>query len=394
MWEEKIVSRSHKRRGVSFAFVAVGIVMLLGMAALTVDVGMIYRARAESQASADAAAMAGAWELLDRDRLSGDGNMTEELAAARAEAIQTAARNLVINEGPDVDANSGNGSGGDLVVGYLEDPNDPDAALTFTNPNEYNTVVVRVRRDAVRNGPIDLFFAPVFGHLTSEVSAEAWATFKDGVVGYQPTDQTGNADLLPFALHRNSWQNLLDGVFTAGDNYTYNSATGAVSAGADGIPELNLYPGGGAGQLPPGNFGTVDIGPSNNSTADLSRQIRYGVSQEDLEVFGGELVLGADGTLELNGDTGLSAGVKDDLEAIKGQPRAIPIFSAVSGNGNNSMYTIVGFVGIRIMYVKLTGSQSSKKVLIQPAYVVDDSVITDAGSGPSYFVYKPVYISR
>jgi hypothetical protein len=253
---------------------------------------------------------------------------------------------------------------------------------------------VRVRRDEIRNGPIDLFFAAVFGHLTSEVSAEAWATFKDGVVGYHPTDQTGNADLLPFALHRDSWNNLLDGVFTSGDNYAYDSATGAVSPGSDGVPELNLYPGGGAGQLPPGNFGTVDIGPNDNSTADLSRQIRYGVSAEDLAVFGGDLVLGADGTLELTGETGLSGAVSNDLQSIIGLPRAIPIFSSVAGPGNNSVFTVVGFVGIRVMYVKLTGSMSTKKVLIQPAYVVDDSVITDAGAGPSYFVYKPVYISR
>jgi hypothetical protein len=44
--------------------------------------------------------------------------------------------------------------------------------------------------------------------------------------------------------------------------------------------------------------------------------------------------------------------------------------------------------------VKLTGSMSSKEVIIQPAYVVDDSAMTGPGSGSSYFVMKPVFLSR
>jgi hypothetical protein len=104
------------------------------------------------------------------------------------------------------------------------------------------------------------------------------------------------------------------------------------------------------------------------------------------------LRLGDDGTLLLNGDTGLSAGIKDELEAIKGHPRAIPIFSQVSGPGNNAMYTVVGFVGIRIMNVQLTGKMSTKNLIVQPAVVVDDSAVVDPGPGPSYYVYRPVQL--
>ena len=267
-------------------------------------------------------------------------------------------------------------------------------ALSTANASLFNTVRVHVRRDPQHNSPIDLYFAGVFGRLTANISAEAYATFKDGVVGYKVTDNTGNAELLPLALKVTAWNNLLAGSFTTGDNYTYNPTTGAVTAGHDGINELNLYPGGGATQLPPGNFGTVDIGSPNNSTADLSRQIRYGVNADDLAYFGGELKLGADGTLLLNGDTGLSAGIKDDLTSIIGKPRAIPLFSTVAGPGNNAMFTIVGFAGIRILDVKLTGSMSSKKVIIQPAFIVDDAVLTGPGSGSSYFVYQPVHLVR
>ena len=51
-------TRNSRRRGVVAVLVAVILVTLLGFAALTVDVGAMYNARAELQRSADAAALA------------------------------------------------------------------------------------------------------------------------------------------------------------------------------------------------------------------------------------------------------------------------------------------------------------------------------------------------
>src|SRR4029453_10300558 len=120
---------------------------------------------------------------------------------------------------------------------------------------------------------------------------------------------------------------------------------------------------------------TVDIGSSNNSTSDINRQILDGVSPEDLAYHGGKLELDSNGELNLNGDTGISAGVKDELASIKGKPRIIPIFREVHGPGNNADYTIVAFVGIRIVDVKLTGSMSSKRLLVQPALMITRGAI-------------------
>ncbi|MCH8807494.1 MAG: hypothetical protein IH986_15610 [Planctomycetes bacterium] len=58
------------------------------------------------------------------------------------------------------------------------------------------------------------------------------------------------------------------------------------------------------------------------------------------------------------------------------------------------MYSITGFAGIRIMTVKLTGPMFKKEVIIQPAYVVDDSAVTGPGAGSRYFVNRPVAMSR
>ncbi len=383
-----------RKRANVLVLLMVSVASLLGAAALAIDIGRLYMARTELQSSADAAALAGAWELLDSDRLRGASHPDEEFLAARDAAVAMAARNPVLQGSPLLDRNTGNTASGDIVIGYLSNPLNHSEVLSLANPAQFNTVQVRVRRNAIRNGLIHHLFAPIFGNMDAGLGADAMATFKDGVVGFRVTDRTGNAGILPLALHVDYWTRLLAGTYSVGDNYSYNEETGVVSSGGDGINELNLYPGSGGTQLPPGNFGTVDIGSPNNSTADLSRQIREGVSEADLAYFPGGFRLNDAGELELNGDTGLSAAIKDDLESVLGQPRTIPLFNRVTGNGNNSMFRVIGFAGVRIMNVRLTGAMRNKQVIIQPAFVVDDAALTEPGSGSSYFVYQPVRLSR
>lgn len=373
------------RRGIAVVYVAIGLTVMLGMAALAVDISMLYTAQSELQRSADAAALAGDWGLLDERRLQGGCGEDEAFADAVASAQHLGTINSVLRSENVV-------TGDDVLLGYL-DFEAGDTELDTSDPSAWNSVMVTVQRNADRGGSVMLNFARVFGLSSREMSASAVASFSDAVKGFRVTSSSGNAGLLPFALQVDVWLGLLEGTQTTGDHYAYDPETGSVSSGSDNVLELNLYPGAGTGQLPPGNFGTVDIGSSNNSTADIARQILFGITEEDLSYLGGSIELGDDGTLELNGDTGLSAGVKDELDAIMGQPRTIPLFSEVSGPGNNAMFTIVGFAGVRIVNVKLTGSMNSKQLIIQPAMSVDPSAIAGDG-GTSWYVYQTPRLVR
>ena len=126
----------------------------------------------------------------------------------------------------------------------------------------------------------------------------------------------------------------------------------------------------------------------------MRRQILNGVSPSDLEHHGGKLELGSDGTLSLNADTGISAAIKADLDTIKGKPRIIPLFSQIAGNGNNANYTITGFVGIRILEVKLTGAMNQKRVTVQPAAIRIRGGIPSTGSTTSQYINSPVVLGR
>jgi hypothetical protein len=183
------------------------------------------------------------------------------------------------------------------------------------------------------------------------------------------------------------------------DQWKFDTSSGDFTAGTDGMGEMTLYPkkldetelseqSTGAG-----NWGTVDYGSDGNSTAELERQIREGIRFEDLAPANGEVLLDNQTEITfLTGDTGISAGMKDALEFILGDERIIPLYDKISGNGNGLTFRIVGFAGIRIVDVNLTGNH--KRVIIQPTYVWDPTAVTTPGVGSSYFVGKPVHLSR
>ena len=240
-----------------------------------------------------------------------------------------------------------------------------------------------------QNGEVRLMFGSLMGVDKTETDGIATAAFENNFVGFGTPADGSNLGFLPFALDLDTCNDMLAGVGT--DDWRWDAETGQMVAGADGIIEANLFP---QGTGSPGNRGTVDIGSNNNSTADIARQILHGVSAADLAFHGGKLELDQNGELFLNGDTGISAGVKDELESIKGQPHLLPIFSEVNGPGNNATYTIVQFIGVRIMEVKLTGHISNKRVIIQPAAIVAKGGISGGSQITSYYIFSPPWLIR
>jgi hypothetical protein len=210
-----------------------------------------------------------------------------------------------------------------------------------------------------------------------------------------PPGSTLTAGVLPIAIDDGSWNNLMDGLASDGDNFSYNPAIGTVVNGSDGVPELNIFPDS-DDSLPPGNRGTVDFGSANNSTADLSRQILYGLNAGDLSYFPNNAFNLDNTPIDLNGDTGISNGIKDELAAIIGQPRAFPIFNNVTGPGNNSTFTIIKFVGATIVDVQLTGNP--KRVIVQPTTFVDSTGVRGSGGTGSVIqddtVFAPLYLYK
>jgi hypothetical protein len=367
------------------------IVMVFGFLAFSVDVGYIALTKAQLEVASDAAARAAAIEL--KEGLGTAATMTSEQAAvvARQAAVDVAAANKA-GDHQSVYANPTR----DVRFGQVN--YDPLAGVWVKQwgVTPYNMVEVTLHRDQLPSpgggsgegttqasspdGPLPLFFAPVIGHDDAPLNTRAISALLPGNGFRIPTGSGKRMAALPFALDEDTWEALMDKStdpkWGFQDKFRRDADTESVTSVADNVWEVNLYPEGNA-NLPPGNRGTVDIGAGNNSTSEICRQILEGLNENDLSYFTNNTI---PDEVTLNGDTGISAGFKEELADIRGESRLIPIFRTVSGNGNNAQYEIIKWVGVTVVDVKLVGNP--KRVMVQPCTFSDDTVIPDLSGEP------------
>jgi Flp pilus assembly protein TadG len=355
------------------------IVVVIGLLALSLDLGYISLVRGQMQSAADAAALASTSQLLDPEWLA--GGTSQDLSGAYLQGDKFA----TLNAAGGVSLKLGTS---DVKYGYIADPKDPTSPFDTTH-TPYNSAQVKVQRTNTRNGELGLFFAKIFNRGSLPLEATATATYEGNVTGFKFNDNYADEMclLLPFTLKCTDWERVCKGI--GPDDWTCGPRGGAVSHGPDTRHEIKLFP---TKNMTPGNFGTWDIGSDSNSSSDIERQILCGPSKEDLALMGGSVELGTTGTLDVTGDTGISAGFKDALKEIEGDARIIAIHDEVAGNGDNSVFTICGFVGCTIVDVDLTGTK--KELVIQPCFAVNSHTVTGENGSHSTFVYKPLRLTR
>lgn len=173
-WKKHVKARAegpHQRRGIVAVQVAVGLTVVLGLAALAIDVGLMYTARAELQNAADAAALAAASQLGLFDEAEAAG--TTVIAMAKAEAIRHGQGNSILKADLQIEE-------ADIEFGFSI-WNDETGKFEFQlappgGEVGSNAVRVTARRTASsHNGPVDTIFANIFGVDQTDIAAKATA---------------------------------------------------------------------------------------------------------------------------------------------------------------------------------------------------------------------------
>jgi Flp pilus assembly protein TadG len=364
------------RRGAAVVLFGLLLPVFIGFVALSVDVSMIAVAQGQLRTAADAAALAGAQQLASENRVRGATTLTAEISGANSVAQTFARKNKVLNTAPVLLANIGNASSGQIVVGYL-DPTNPTSTLNASSSlaTSFNLVQVTLNRDAGHGGPVPTIFGQLMGYSGANVTVKSTATAEAFSVSGFKSSGSLDADLLPIVLDKTTWQAMMANTTT--DQYTYNASNNTVTSGADGVTESQLYP---VANGSPGNWGTINVGVTSNSASVLGAQIRYGITPSQLATFPNSTIaldmINDPPSITFSGDPGISAGIKDDLEAIIGQPRIVPIYDQNGDNGNNAWYRVIAFQQARILSVNFQGNP--KYVIIQPCLTTDPTAI--AGS--------------
>ena len=168
------------RRGGSAVYTVIVLMVLIGFAGLAIDWGDMTWTALKLQNAADAAALAGAQQIW----LSH--------SAARDAAVELAALNEAGRKQVTLDRNEANEANGDVVLGIYD-----RSEQTFTPSTDRmvaNAVLVNARRTTGSEaGPLPLFFGPLFGKSTSEVSRFAIAYAEGGpayadIISLDPDD--------------------------------------------------------------------------------------------------------------------------------------------------------------------------------------------------------------
>lgn len=368
--------------------VTVGVLLLLPVLFLVVVLAIyateLVRVRSAMQVNADAAALAGAAALIDDARLLGDSfAMPILLQKARDAAAASARENIVGGKGIDLRPPGADDKEGeaDLEFGRRASPADPfvpvRAAHGASAVATINAIQVTSRRTAKHGDPMMLLRGPFLSRVPTDIDARATALIERDIIGIRP--QPGiRAPLVPIAL-------LSDPDGDDKRSWEYNTAKGqdewAVSrkgprptpvGGSDGLREMTAVIGG-------KQANAVLLALSPGSEDALARQLREGVSGQELEGHGGELVPDDKEGLAVPLHPGaVGEGFAEALLAAKGQgdARIFPLYRK-SGDGSA---VLSGFVAARIMEARQE-EDGPLVLVLQPAMRSTPSAVTGSSRG-------------
>lgn len=305
----------HRASGQSIVLIGLAILVLVGAAGLGLDGANAFNQRRNTANAADAAAMAGASELIKQQKANG----------LNSEVYQSVS-NYLSEHGIDP------ASPRNAWAAYYVDSAGVRGAQVA---DDSSTVPANVRGVAVDvTYAFDTLFMPVLGQNELKVSTTATAIY--GPRSFSP------ADMLPITMSTKGAKAMKD---NPGTTYVFGPSSGAYK-------EL------------PGNFGTVTLKPNedlpnkvgNNSDCDdasspLDNLSYWWCNGTSYAIDSGDYLYGDPGIMAMNLDYEVEVRIKkNDGIGI------IPVFDKAADSGNNTQYHIVGFLVVQLTDKDLNGN--------------------------------------
>jgi hypothetical protein len=377
--------RSNRRAGMTVGILLLGLVFLSGFLALGVNAARLSQAQSQLRSSCQAAALAGAWELMDEGVLVGYPDQRDDVLTAR-EAARIYGRYNGVDGRPIVlDPNPSNDPRGDVVVCTVDPlgPAGQPPVLPALETEPVNTVRVTARMQRNSFDRVSLWFGKLAGMASADVAAAAQATLDRRVAGFKPEPGV-NVPVVPMVADYDDWIRLTSAGEGVTDQYAINYQTGEVVAGGDGIPEITLEfnpvpseveaaatenP----AEMTTGRVAALMLDDDGSNPWIWSTRTRDGLSQSDLAAYGGEMVV-RNGVLPMPVFAVVPPELPWTLMEIIGANRAWPLgLPSATGTQN-----IVAFAAGRIVAVRLKQSSETPtwEVVVQPSTIVSSQAVT------------------
>jgi hypothetical protein len=95
--------------------------------------------------------------------------------------------------------------------------------------------------------------------------------------------------------------------------------------------------------------------------------------------------------VSIHGGPAWSATFDLDMTSVIGQPRAVLVYSSVTGTGTSAVYQVVGFAGATVVACNLIGVPV---LVMQLSPTIDGSATRVGGTGSTWFIYSGASLSR
>lgn len=382
----------NSRSGLTTPVVVLTLLVTMVGLAMILDRIWLETAQLELTTAAETTALAAARQLAQDDLLIPNTPEQQRLDAAITAAELTASLNRVAGQLPSFSPASN-----DILFGRYSqiEPGQPISYLTdVDNPN---CVRVTLHRSRNRSNPVALFIGQLTGIPFGNVVRQADAAVHNNIEGIRPV-HGGMAPILPLAIWKvdssgnrsDTWDVQIENR-KGPDNYRYDSNSHQPMSGSDGIPEITVrsLAKGGVPELC--NMQIVDLG-SRFDDQTMKRQFQSGISEDDLNSFGG--ILNPMPGISLTASPNLLVAERDILDALLGEPRIVLLFTTAipAGSSGDVQITCVNFVAIRVMSLQ-DQSDGSCLMVLQPTVIATRSALYTAavGQAPTGIANKYVY---
>jgi hypothetical protein len=350
------------QRGIVMPLAAIGMLTLLGFAALAIDVGYLFVVRNELQNAADTAALAGAGNLAPYT----GSPLTPNWAAANTGATNAIALNQAAN------ATLVNGQ---VQTGYWNITGSPTGLhSTSAGTDDLPAVMVTINKAAGSNGgAVNAFFAQVLGIPTFDVGARAAAVISSP--GYTTSSLIPVA--IPSCLYSSAYWNPATQTPTTPPT-TFSLGSTIHYSGCGGVIEAEW----------------TSLNTGANSTTKIRDLIDYAT---------GTAINPDQPQIGIGSSIHIESGVKDTLYSTPVQTSINGCSAAGSGKCEYGLVPVVGqictncdrpVVGFACVHIlSATGHPPNKGTidiqLVAMGSVPQCNISNSGGVGPAYGVLQP-----
>ena len=371
----RFLRQRQRRRGLTTPAVAVALLVIMMGLALIVDRIWLETAQLELWTAAESAALAAAGELASDRLLQPNTAIDLRMNNARQIGGWIAEQNYVCGSPVTLNVQSE----GDIRFGHLvEETQGTHFKESSDNPT---TVVVTALRTRANNNPVALFVTGATGLPFGDVATRAEATIENSIVGLRPFEGSP-IPALPIAIWKNdptgrrsdTWDNLIESMRGA-DEYSYDEETHAITAVADGLPEIRLHSLRIGGDTTAANVQLLDVGTALNDR-ELMRQFETGISVDDLKSFDGEMWLGQGEELDLTSSPEMRETELAGFQQLIGERRICFLYSTATPQRQSPIATTTctAIVAVRVMVVT-SNSDGSCDVTVQPSVMTSRTAL-------------------